>query len=352
MSNYVKIYGLQESTNVDASRVDWSEPGVPIDPSFNDKSDTKIDSSLGRADLDVTFQKLVDCPQTFTISKTNTAIDNSILFTKEQLSLHGKTTYNYAQDGNFIGTKRYVYLGFSDTNQNFTGNYNVNEIVFDSDTTGCSAKSTLYTETTNTNNKNTGGLITYSLNNCTKDRVITFSYNSTPIFKIDQTYYKKTTVSYIYAINIQEFNNQLYNVSQWAWFDDSAPNVITYSNADPIEAFTVNDVNIRNYIFFYYTTITTAFADDQKISQILNEVTHVDGNDNLSSYGSYYYTSIPTMVNTWNTDKLTNTQKEVDITKPIALYKYSGTRQYLRVATITISETTASYHLGKYKQNV
>ena len=346
MSNYVKIYG-QEQKREDPA--DQGEPEVPID-----SSTIKVtsDSSL-KADLKVdTFKKLEDCPQTFNITKTNSAIDNSILFVNEStiLDINGdvtKYTYIYNQDGFTSGTKRYVYLGFKDSNDKFTGNYKENEIVFDTDTTGCSAKSTLYTSIV-TDNKNTGGLITYSLNRCTEDRIITFNYNSIPIFKINQKYYTAPKEhAYVYAIYI---NNYTAN-STYAWVGGDLPNLITYSKENTLLSFQPS-LTDGNYVFFYYTKSAGTFAIGLKVSQILNHLTHVEGNDELSGYGNYYYTSIPTSINSWNTVTLTSGTISTSITSPIGLYKQSGGNSYVKVATITISETSEYYHLGKYEQDV
>ena len=137
------------------------------------------------------YTKLSNCPVTFTIKKHNDAIMDSSLCVIEieswtESSIHKDYVYDLFYTS---GTKKQIYLGYEDTNKIFTNKLSsvitTQVTTLDSDTDGCSAKAYLI------QNDNTGAPIKYSLNKCIADRIITFSYKNTPIFKINQTYYKK-----------------------------------------------------------------------------------------------------------------------------------------------------------------
>lgn len=149
------------------------------------------------------YKKLNNCPQTFILGDHNDAITDSSLYIIEveswgESGLHKNYYYNLSND---VGTKKkYIYLGYEDTNKIFTnklGTIITTQVTtLDSDTDGCSAKAYLI------QNDNTGAPIKFSLNTCTQDRLITFSYNETPIFRIQQTYKKELKIGdVLYSTN-------------------------------------------------------------------------------------------------------------------------------------------------------
>lgn len=283
-----------------------------------------------------TYQKLNDCPQTFTILNHNAAIDSSILTVNKRTTPNGKVSYLYTLYNGLglLGTRENVYIGFSDESGEFDGNQPTT-ISLTSDTTGCSATATKV--------DNTASSVTYTLNRCIADRVITFSYNSTPIFKISQTYQIPT--SYVYAFYISSFylNSDVYS---YAWFDNSSPSTISVSDTNKyLMSLYDIDNSSKSYVFFYYTLKTT-FAFGLTVSQIIDELTHVSGNSNLSNYGSYYYLDVPYIVNSYNNGNPTTVSVSEDST--ICLYRYQSSR-FTKIATITINADTEYYHLGKYK---
>ena len=137
------------------------------------------------------YTKLSNCPATFTIKKHNDAImDSSLCVIEIESYGEGSIHKDYVYDLFYTsGIKKQVYLGYEDTNKIFTnklGTIITTQLTtLESDTVGCSAKAYLIP------NDNTGAPIKFSLNTCTQDRLITFSYKNTPIFQIQQTYYKK-----------------------------------------------------------------------------------------------------------------------------------------------------------------
>lgn len=289
-----------------------------------------------------TYQKLNDCPQTFTIKQHNSAIDSSTLTVLEVPSIKGDSvsyTYNlYNGSSLTLGTRKDVYIGFSDDSGNFEGNQPTT-ISLTSDTTGCSATATKV--------DNTACSVIYSLNSCLKDRVITFSYNSTPIFKISQTYYKQSITNYVYAFNISSF--RLNNSYYYAWFDDNSPTNISVTNTNKYLMYYYDDLSTnysRSYIFFYYTSKQLSFATDLTVSDIIDQLTHVSGNNSLSGYGRYYYLDVPYNVNSYNNGNPTTIS--VSESSTICLYRYQSS-MFTKIATITINADTKNYHLGKYK---
>lgn len=296
-----------------------------------------------------TYQKLNDCPQTFTISKHNAVIDSSVLTVTKTTLPTGKIRYSYILDSEALlsSTAENVYIGFSDDDGNFKGNNTASSISLDSDTSGCSATATKEIDIIGSDGYNTASLIKYTLNKCTADRTITFSYNSIPIFKIKQTYETTTvsTTSYVYGFYISSFSiNSDY---QYAWFDNNSPSTISVTNTNKYLMYYYDDLeNYRSYIFLYYTNKMYTFATDLTVSDIKSELTHVSGNDSLGSYGSYYYLDVPYNVNSYNNGNPTTVSASESST--ICLYRYQS-NVFIKIATITINDDTASYHLGKYK---
>ena len=185
-----KYYGLNEpdkTTTIDSSNIDYNIPGQTTEnPSLN----TTNTSILYKASATSNYIKQGNCPQTFILDDHNVAITDSSLYIIEveswsESGLHKNYYYNLSNNG----TKKYIYLGYEDTNKIFTNKLSsvitTQVTTLDSDTDGCSAKVYLI------QNDNTGAPIKFSLNKCTADRIITFSYKNTPIFKINQTYDKK-----------------------------------------------------------------------------------------------------------------------------------------------------------------
>ena len=182
-----KYYGLNEpdkTTTIDSSNIDYNIPGQTIEkPSLN----TTNTSILYKASATSNYIKQDNCPQTFILENHNDAITDSSLYIIEveswsESGLHKNYYYNLSN----YGTKKYIYLGYEDTNKIFTNKLSsiitTQVTTLDSDTDGCSAKVYLIP------NDNTGAPIKFSLNTCTQDRLITFSYNNLPIFSINQTY--------------------------------------------------------------------------------------------------------------------------------------------------------------------
>lgn len=80
----------------------------------------------------------------------------------------------------------------------------------------------------------------------------------------------------------------------------------------------------------------------------MSKLTHSSGNDNLSNYGSYYYTAFVKNVNVY--DISNPTTKSVLLSDTVCLYKISGTT-YTKVDTVCFGSTSESYHLGCYEIN-
>lgn len=344
-------YGLNldlETTKKDSSNIDCELPGkLPENPSLNTSNTSLLNK--GSVSLSSKYKKLVDCPKTFTLTKHNDAIADTSLQVIEQQLLQGNISYNYTISTGtniIIGTKKDVYLGYEDTDKIFTnklGTIITTQVtILDSDTAGCSAKAYLIP------NDNTGALIRYSLNKCTKDRIITFSYNNLPIFKIEQSYYTEpTTPRLLYAVYVYGLT-MINTAESFAWFMDGAPNSFSDSNLRTYLQFTVGDgIDInKNYLVFWYTNESNIFASDLPVSNIMSKLTHYSGNDNLSNYGSYYYTTFVKNVNVYNISNPTT--KCVLLSDTVCLYKISG-NTYTKIDTVCFGSTSESYHLGCYK---
>ena len=179
-----KYYGLDlQTTKKDSSIIDCENPSL----------NTTNTPLLNKASTTSNYKKLNNCPQTFILKDHNDAITDSSLYiieveSQSESGLHKNYYYNLSN----YGTKKYIYLGYEDTNKIFTnklGTIITTQVTtLDSDTDGCSAKAYLIP------NDNTGAPIKFSLNKCTQDRIITFSYKNTPIFKINQTYKKELKI--------------------------------------------------------------------------------------------------------------------------------------------------------------
>lgn len=342
-------YGLglnQETTKKDSSNIDCKLPGIlPENPSLN----TTNTPLLNKASATSNYKKLDDCPKTFTLTKHNDAITDSSLQVIEQKLLHGDISYNYTISTGtniIIGTKKDVYLGYEDTDKIFTNKLGsiitAQVTTLDSDTAGCSAKAYLIP------NDNTGALIKFSLNRCTKDRTITFSYNSLPIFQIKQSYYTgPTTQSLLYAVYAYGLTN-INTAKSFAWFMSGAPNSFSVSNTRQYLLFTIDtrDSINKSFLVFWYTNENYIFAQDLPVSKIMSELTHYSGNDKLSNYGSYYYTTFPKMANVY--DISNPTTRSVMLSDTVCLYKISG-NTYTKVDTVCFGSASKSYHLGCYE---
>lgn len=342
-------YGLNldlETTKKDSSNIDCELPGkLPENPSLNTTNTSLLNK--GSVSLSSTYKKLNNCPQTFTLTKHNDAIADSSLQVIEQKLLQGNISYNYTISTGtniIIDTPKDVYLGYEDINKIFEGNLSsvmtALYATLDSDVTGCSAKLSRA--------DTTGASIRFSLNKCTKDRIITFSYKNLPIFRIEQTYYNEATApSLLYAVYVYGLT-RINTAKSFAWFIDGAPNSFSVSNERVYLQFTVGDgIDInKNYLVFWYTNNMKMFADNLPVSKIMSELTHSFGNDNLSNYGSYYYTSFVKNVNVYNISNPTT--KRVLLSDTVCLYKISG-NTYTKVDTVCFGSTTESYHLGCYK---
>lgn len=341
-----KYYGLNldlETTKKDSSNIDCELPGkLPENPSLN----TTNTSLLNKVSATSNYKKLNNCPQTFTLTKHNDAITDSSLQVIEQTLLQGNISYNYSisTGTNLItGTKKDVYLGYEDINKMFEGNLSSVMSVFrdtlDSDVTGCSAKLS--------RNDTTGASIKYSLNKCTADRIITFSYKNTPIFKINQTYYTApTTPSLLYAVWVYGLTN-INSSNTFAWFMDGAPYSFSQGGIQAYLQFTVAADHInKSFLVFWYTDKSKIFVNDVTVSNIMSELTHYSGNDKLSNYGSYYYTTFLNSVNVY--DISNPTTKKATLSDTVCLYKISG-NTYTKVDTVCFGSTSESYHLGCYK---
>lgn len=305
-----------------------------------------------------TYQKLNDCPQTFTIIETNQAIDSSVLTVLKYDDLTIASTraaslkdYSYQLDGiHLLGTRMPVYLGFEDTDGNFNGN-NTGTVTLTSDTTGCSATATKKLALIGTDGYNTASSIKFTLNKCTADRTITFSYNSLPVFKIKQTYNTPvSSPSLLYAVYVYGLININSANDSFAWFAEGAPDSFVLSNINNYLSFTIDNFdNInKSYLVFWYTNNFYIFSTDLQVSKIINNLTHYSGNDNLSGYGSYYYITMNNTVNVYDNSKPTT--KKISLLDTVYLYKISGIT-FTRVSTVCFGSTTETYHLGCYKIN-
>lgn len=186
-----KYYGLNEpykTTTIDSSNIDYNIPESTTEKLSLNTTNTSI---LYKASATSNYIKQDNCPVTFTIKKHNDAIMDSSLCVIEIITIGESGDHKvYVYDLFYTyGTKKQIYLGYEDTNKIFTNKLSsvitTQVTTLGSDTDGCSAKAYLIP------NDNTGAPIKFSLNKCTADRIITFSYKNTPIFKINQTYYKK-----------------------------------------------------------------------------------------------------------------------------------------------------------------
>lgn len=345
-------YGLNldlETTKKDSSNIDCELPGkLPENPSLNTSNTSLLNK--GSVSLSSKYKKLVDCPKTFTLTKHNDAIADTSLQVIEQQLLQGNISYNYTISTGtniIIGTKKDVYLGYEDTDKIFTnklGTIITAQVQADlvSDTAGCFAKAYLIP------NDNTGALIRYSLNRCTKDRTITFSYNSLPIFQIKQSYYTEpTTPSLLYAVYAYGLTN-INTANSFAWFMSGAPDSFSVSNTRQYLLFTIDtrDSINKSFLVFWYTNTKYIFTQDLPVSKIMSKLTHYSGNDRLSNYGSYYYTTFPKNANVYNISNPTT--RSVMLSDTVCLYKISG-NTYTKVDTVCFGSASESYHLGCYE---
>lgn len=303
-----------------------------------------------------TYQKLNDCPQTFTILQHNDAIDSSVLtvLKNEVLSIDPSQetayVYNYQLDSKLIGTRMSVYIGFEDDTGKFEGNNTEGLKILDSDTSNCQATAQLISYVIGSDGYRTASLIKFSLNKCTADRTITFSYNSLPIFKIKQNYYTAPSkLSLLYAVYLYGLRNVNAN-NLFAWFTSDAPSSFTENGTFKYIQFTVGDFSdtTDDYLMFWYSDNMKIFAQDLTVSKILGNLTHYSGNDKLSNYGNYYYETMNKIVNVYNTSKPTT--KIITLSDTVCLYKVYN-KTYTKVDEVCFCSTTASYHLGCYKQN-
>ena len=286
-----KYYGLNEpdkTTTIDSSNIDYNIPGQTTEnPSLN----TTNTSILYKASATSNYIKQDNCPQTFILKDHNDAITDSSLYIIEveswsESGLHKNYYYNLSNNG----TKKYIYLGYEDTNKIFTNKLSsiitTQVTTLDSDTAGCSAKVYLIP------NDNTGAPIKFSLNKCTADRIITFSYKNTPIFKIDQTYYKKPMTFVV--------GDVLYSTSDGKLTLDTQTNGV---NNTPIAICVIPDVyeNLKNgdesaggvhtarFVSLNYMNYTTP-ATGSKESQLMyfgnygTRVGNVKGGTDKTSY--------------------------------------------------------------------
>lgn len=344
-----KYYGLNldlETTKKDSSNIDCKLPGkLPENPSLN----TTNTSLLNKASATSNYTKLANCPQTFTLTKHNDAIADSSLQVIEQKLLHGDISYNYtiSTGTNIIGTPKDVYLGYEDTDKIFTnklGSIITTQVHadLDSDTAGCFAKAYLIP------NDNTGALIRYSLNRCTKDRTITFSYKNLPIFMIKQSYYTSlTNPSLLYAVYAYGLTN-INNTDSFAWFMSGAPQSFS-TNSHLYLQFTIapdiDDIN-RSFLVFWYTDELKEFGQNLHVSNIMSNLRHYSGNDKLSNYRDYYYTTFIKHINVYNISNPTT--RKVMLSDTVCLYKISG-NTYTKVDTVCFGSIYESYHLGCYE---
>ena len=340
-------YGLNldlETTKKDSSNIDCELPGkLPENPSLN----TSNTSLLNKASVSLSskYKKLVDCPKIFTLTKHNDAIADSSLQVIEQKLLQGNISYNYTISTGtniLLGTPKDVYLGYEDITKIFEGNLSsvmtTLYATLDSDVTGCSAKLSRA--------DTTGALIKYSLNKCTKDRTITFSYKNLPIFQIKQSYDTAlTNPSLLYAVYAYGLTN-INAENTFAWFMSGAPYSFSVTNTKSYLQFTISpDIDInKSFLVFWYTDDRDIFAEDLPVSKIMSELTHYSGNDKLSNFGSYYYTTFIKKVNVYNN----TTARNVMLSDTVCLYKISG-NTYTKVDTVCFGSTSESYHLGCYK---
>ena len=72
-----------------------------------------------------------------------------------------------------------------------------------------------------------------------------------------------------------------------------APNSFSVSDTRVYLEFTIGNREMidKNYLVFWYTNDRNMFASDLPVSKIMSKLTHSSGNDKLSNYGNYYYTS-------------------------------------------------------------
>ena len=117
-----KYYGLNEpdkTTTIDSSNIDYNIPGQTTEnPSLN----TTNTSILYKASATSNYIKQDNCPQTFILKDHNDAITDSSLYIieVESWSESGPHKNYYYNLSNYGGTKKYIYLGYEDTNKIFT----------------------------------------------------------------------------------------------------------------------------------------------------------------------------------------------------------------------------------------
>ena len=348
-----KYYGLNEpdkTTMIDSSNIDYNIPGPSTEnPSLN----TTNTSILYKASATSNYIKQANCPQTFILDYHNDAITDSSLYIIEveswsESGLHKNYYYNLSNNG----TKKYIYLGYEDTNKIFTNKLSsvitTQVTTLDSDTAGCSAKAYLIP------NDNTGAPIKFSLNKCTADRIITFSYKNTPIFKINQTY---TAENMYYTIYLWEINAPG-GLGTFAFFKYDDNNPVEYSKNSNLYNKTMMYLNnISNT----YQTALFCYSDDpislsSTVSELISGgfVEHVQGHDYLISNQNKYnqlYINQVTAVNVFSggtiaTD-VTTTKATVGMT--ISIYQERTNGMYQTSDRIRFGNVDNTSHVGIYK---
>ena len=304
------------------------------------------------------YTKLTDCDsaQTFTISNHNDAIYNCQLYVYEITSFNGSgKTYSYSLFSKYIqlGEKKYVYLGYEDTQGNVDRNLQsvitsyIESVPLDSDPVipGCSA--TLHLSSGDT----TGAEIRFSLNKCTSDRVITFSYNNRDIFQIKQTYTQETTTTYhtIYVCVLNRVESDM------ALFEYGNTNILSfelYGNIYNKTKMYNNSVGQSHIDLIYFSDDT--FMLNSTAQQLINKgsIEHVSGNDDLltnDTYKSLYIQKLDTVNVFDNIGTTTVHQSPVTKNMTIVSYHSNGNQMVQTSERINFNNTSASNHLGVYK---
>ena len=357
-----KYYGLNEpdkTTTIDSSNIDYNIHGSTTENPLINNTNTSI---LYKASATSNYIKQDNCPQTFILKDHNDAITDSSLYIIEveswsESGLHKNYYYNLS---NYGGTKKYIYLGYEDTNKIFTNKLSsvitTQVTTLESDTDGCSAKAYLI------QNDNTGAPIKYSLNKCTQDRLITFSYKNTPIFKINQTYDKTGTIITIYVCKLDEFliNN---DNTRFALFNTRSPDQIPVNQYESyIQYHERYQTFVSNYVLMYTEYKNVIEGTDIGTLLSTGKLTHLSGHDDLVTQDKYKNLKLANISNTMQihhfeesgvgTGVLTSMSATIDMNLYVYAKIDSNYYQYIPANIVNFSKTESTNHLGVYKLTV
>lgn len=303
------------------------------------------------------YKRLDVCPKTFSITYHNEAIDDAQLYVYEyEYPANNSTKYSYTlyAQGNILGIRKDVYLGYEDINNIFEGKLSEaisnqgGNFQLDCNDDQCSGHFSF------NGTDNTGAPIRFSLNTCTQDRLITFSYKNTPIFKINQTYEKHETYQTFYMWSIDNFEG----MNNLAFFEDSTslPTSFTGSQTNKINLYMDSISNTQSTALFYFCNTPYTLIEYTKVSDLINsgKLKHLQGHDYLNTDSNKYnglYLHKISNVNTY--ENYTFSTKTASLSMKIWLYKSrtndNSNTLYKSNDYILFGNTDNVNHVGVYK---